>query len=140
MGEEESREAGRSREALVPAGRVLLAPQAPRNLLPHTVLEVVNRLPFPQVNCLQDVHLVEARDSRFMGTGLFSFANAFINFLFIYLFIYPFPGSMEVVTQESQEEAYLGVDFHSYSGHWPGEAWPPSGPRHICIAQRLVCR
>ena len=81
--EEESQEA---EEALVLAGRVLLAAQAPRNLLPHTVLEVVKCPPFPQVNCLQDVHLVEARDPKFLGIGLLSFDNTFIHCLFFFTF------------------------------------------------------
>ena len=119
-------------EAL-PAGRLLLAAQAPRNLLPRTVLEVVRRPPFPQVSSLQDVHLVEARDPKFMGIGMLSFANVFIHCLFS-----SFSGSMEVVTQESQEEAWPGVDFHSYSGPWLGEAWLALEPRHTCTTQRSV--
>jgi hypothetical protein len=76
---------------------------------------------------------VEARDPRSLGIGLLSFDNAFIH-----CSLFSFSGSMEVVTQESQEEAWLGVDFHSYSGHWPGEAWLALGPPLICTTQRLV--
>jgi len=60
---------------VLPAGRLLLAAQGLQNLLPRTVMEVVKHPPFPQVNCLQDVHLVEALDLRFMGTGVLSFAK-----------------------------------------------------------------
>ena len=77
--EEESQEAG---AALVPAGRALLAAQAPRNLLLHTVLKVVKCPPFPQVSCLQDVYLVEARDPKFLGIGLLSFANTYSLLIF----------------------------------------------------------
>ena len=78
--EEEDKESQEVGEALVLAGRVLLAAQARRNLLPHTVLEVVKRPPFPRVNYLQDV--VEAHDPRFLSIGLLSFVNIFIHCLF----------------------------------------------------------
>jgi len=67
------------------------------------------------------------------------FGNRFV-ILRQYLFIayFSLSDSMEVVTQESQEEAWLGVDFHSYSGACPGEGWLALGPRLICTTQRLV--
>ena len=54
------------------------------------------------------------------------------------ILFFSFSGSMEVVTQELQEEVWLDVDFHSYSGPWPGEAWLALGPRLICTIQRSV--
>lgn len=113
--EERAQEAAGQEAGVLPAGRVLLAAQALRNLLPHTVVEVVKRPPFHQVNSLQDVRLVEALDLKFMGTG-----------------------SMEVVTQESREGAWPGADFHSYSGPWPGEALLVLGQRHTCTTPSTV--
>ena len=128
-------EVGVGEEGQEAAGRLLLAAQGLRNLLPPTVVEAAKHLPFPQVNCLQDVHLVEALELRFMETGVLSFAKMP---LFIAHFLFSFSGSMGVVTQESLEEAWLGVDFPSYSGPWLGEALLVLGQWHICTTQRLV--
>jgi len=104
--EEEGQEAGEA--------RALSAAQAPRDLLPRTVVEVVKCPPFPQVNCLQDVHLAEARDPRFLGIGLLSFANGLYSLLIIIIFIFRQYGS-----------GYPGIAGRGVAGRgFPFLFWP----------------